>query len=996
MKMIKQFTILFFILALTSAAYAQFPGGGGGGGGRPGGGGGDFGGQREKRQAVIPGTDEDSPKGNGKIKGILVDSTSKKPVEFASLALVDIKTNNPIDGTTTDEKGAFTMTKVASGNFKILISFIGYKTKTINNIKIDKKTELDLGSVVLTADVVQLNEVQVVGMAQLIEEKVDRLVYNADKDITSKGGDASDVMRKVPMLTVDLDGNVSLRGNSNVRVLINNKPSTMVATSVADALKQIPADMIKSVEVITSPSAKYDAEGSGGIINIITKKSTIQGGTLNLDTGVGNRGSNLGLRGNYRTGKLGFNLGGFGRFNYHQPGRTESLQTGNGFSIQQTTTSKNKGAFGSYNFGGDYEIDKNTSISAGIRYGLRNAITPQTISTLNTQGSTTTSSYRDVNVKDLSGTWDVNVDYIKTLSKPQQELSILGQFSRNNRTNDFDADLYTYKSGISELLGQSGNNNKSSNQESTIQIDYQTPIKTNQLLEIGGKGIFRQVLSTYDYYNTVATPDPSSSLNYDQNVAAGYASYTYTSKSKFTLKAGARYEYTGINARQGEVGLNLPAYGNLVPSLNLSKTFGKGQTVKLGYNRRLQRPGIQFLNPNVNSSNPQNITRGNPELDPELTDQIELATSFFKNNLYINVSTFARFTNNSIESIRTTSDAGVITTTYGNIGAKQNYGTNIFGNLTLLKIWQIGGGFDAYYVSLKNNSPNAALQSTNDGFVLSGRFRTGLTLKGGWGIQGGGFIRGKEVQLQGSQGGFRMYDLGVKKDFKNKRGSIGLAMENFFAPALKMKTNLSSATFTQESTIYRYNRGFRLNFSYRLGKMTFVESKPRRRKSVSNDDQKSDGGGGNDAGAQTQQAAPAITPVVIPQGGAAGGRPQGAYGNRPAGNKVDLSAPQPADSTLRKAPGMRNAPDSTMRKSGMSVPQTSTDSTLRKAPELMTAPDSTLKNPGMVIPATPADSTSGTKPASVMPDSTQKKPAVILPQTSADSTKKDTIPQIKN
>jgi len=973
MNMIKRFTLLGLILGLTSTAFAQF-GGGGGGGGRPGGGGGDFqrGGDRQK-QAAIPGTLDDAPKGNGRIKGFLVDSLSKKPVEFAALALVDEKTNNPIDGTTTDEKGAFNMTKVASGNFKILISFIGYKTKTIKGIKIDKKTELDLGSIILSPDVVQLNEVQVVGMAQLIEEKVDRLVFNAEKDITSKGGDASDVMRKVPMLTVDLDGNVSLRGNSNVRVLINNKPSTMVATSVADALKQIPADMIKSVEVITSPSAKYDAEGSGGIINIITKKSTIQGGTLNLDTGVGNRGSNLGLRGNYRTGKLGFNLGGFGRFNYNQPGRTDNLQTGDNFSIEQKTTSKNKGAFGSYNLGADYEIDPNSTISAGVRYGLRNNITPQTITTNNTRSGVTTSSFRDVDVKDLSGTWDVNVDYIKTLSKPQQELSILGQYSRNNRTNDFDADLYTYKSGIAEFLGRSGNNNKSSNQESTIQLDYQTPIKNNQLLEVGGKGIFRQVLSRFDYFDEVNTPNPSSSLDYDQNVAAGYVSYTLTTKSKFTFKGGARYEYTAINAQQGEVDLNLPAYGNLVPSLNVSKTFGKGQTVKLGYNRRLQRPGIQFLNPNVNAANPQNITVGNPNLDPELTDNIELGTSFFKNSLYINVSTFARFTNNSIENIRTTNDAGVITTTYGNIGDKQNYGANIFGNLTLFKIWQVGGGMDVYYVNLKNNSPVAALQSSNSGYVVSGRFRTGVTLKGGWGIQGGGFARGKEVQLQGSAGGFRMYDLGIKKDFKNKRGSVGLAMENFLTDALKMRTDLSSSTFDQVSTIYRYNRGFRINFSYRLGKMTFVEQKTRRRKSVNNDDQKSDGGGGNDGGAQMQQAAPAVTPAITP--GAAGGRPAG-MGNRPQGQS-GFTAPQTKpDSASRRQPGMN-------------IPQ-KPDSTQQKL-------DSTQVIPGAAIPQTPADSTK--KPEMTMPaDTTQKVPAPVIPQTPADSTKKptDSIPPIKN
>ena len=284
-------------------------------------------------------------------------------------------------------------------------------------------------------------------------------------------------------------------------------------------------------------------------------------------------------------------------------------------------------------------------------------------------------------------------------------------------------------------------------------------------------------------------------------------------------------------------------------------------------------------------------------------------------------------------------------------------------------------------MNLKNNSPDAALQSQNNGVVVSGRFRTGVTLKNGWGVQGGGFARGKEVQLQGSAGGFRMYDLGIKKDFKNKRGSVGLAMENFLTDALKMKTNLSSATFDQMTTMYRYNRGFRVNFSYRLGKMTFVETKSRRRKSVNNDDQKSDGGGGNDAGIQTPQATPAVT---IPAGGAAG-RPQGAFGNRPQGQAG--SAPKTAtDSTSGKS-GFSTpvTVDSTSRRQpGMNIPAT-VDSTQRKM-------DTTIVQPMNVVPVVPTDSTSEKKSEIILPagttDSTQKKPAVIIPVTPADSTKK--------
>ena len=358
--------------------------------------------------------------------------------------------------------------------------------------------------------------------------------------------------------------------------------------------------------------------------------------------------------------------------------------------------------------------------------------------------------------------------------------------------------------------------------------------------------------SDYTYYSNVVQPRQPSSLDYGQNVAAGYLSYTYSTKNKYTFKVGSRYEYTTIDATQGEGNLAIPNYGNLVPSLNLSKTFKGGRTLKLGYNRRLQRPGIQFLNPNINAANPQNITVGNPNLSPELTDQFEASTSWFKKSVYINMSLFARNTNNSIESIRTTDERGVITTSYGNIGQKQNYGMNLFGNVTLFSIWQIGGGFDGYYASLTNNSNNSALGTSNSGLVVSGRLFTNLTFKNGWGFQGFGFARGRDVQLQGTQTGFRVYSLGVKKDFNNKRGSVGLGMENFLQKSFRQETLLKTPTFTQTNVNDLYNRGIRVNFSYKLGKMSFEDQPRRRRKSVNNDDVKGDGGSG-----ETQQAAPA-------------------------------------------------------------------------------------------------------------------------------------------
>ena len=856
------FSLIFTFV--TGISIAQFPMGGGGfgGGGR--------GGNNQMPNMQQP--QDDEPRGTGKIAGILMDSTTNKPVEFANVALWNKKTNKIVDGAMADDKGKFSLKGIAAGEYQLKINFLGMRAKTIDNIKVEKKgTDLNLGNIWMSPDVKMLKEVNVVGQAALIEDKVDRTVYNAEKDITNKGGDATDVLRKVPMLSVDLDGNVSLRGSQNVRVLINNKPSTIVASSVADALKQLPSDMIKSVEVITSPSAKYDAEGSAGIINIITKKNTLQGLTMTTDLSIGNRGANMGLNGNLRQGKMGFSMGGFGRLTYNTPGRFENTQVNllNNLTTVQTANTQNYGLFGNYRLSWDYDIDKNNSLSAALRYGARNSRNTQDLITqIIKDGTSTPSARRDVESKDYSNTYDFNVDYTRKMEKPDQEFSLSTQYSRNNRTNNFIADLF----GSTDVItGRQKNDNESYNQEITVQADYQTPLLKNQILEFGGKGIFRQVSSDFQYlFGQGATGEllpsptqPGNTLNYDQNVTAGYFSFTHQTTSKWTFKVGSRYEYTFINANfTGDQKISIPNYGNLVPSINISKNLKGGRTIKWAYNRRLQRPSVQFLNPNINAANPQNISYGNPYLNPELTDNVEMSLSTFFKKVYLNASVFGRRTDNSITSVRTTDDKGVITTTYQNIGKEEAYGLNLFGNINVTSKWSVGGGADVTHLFLTNNSPTASLNTSNSGWVINYRFFTNLTLGNGWGLQGFGFMRSKQIQLQGSQGGFGIYSLGIKKDFKNKRGSLGLGTENFLAEAFKMKNEFTSSTFTQNSVNYMYNRGFRVSFNYRIGKMSFDENFSlfgKKKKSVNNDDQKKE-----DDGGQNQQQGG--------QGGMGGGR----------------------------------------------------------------------------------------------------------------------------
>lgn len=835
----KQIITLFALMSLSFSAISQIPGGFGGFGAAP------------KKETVIPGTAQAASKGSAKIIGFLLDSTDSKPVEFATLALINSKTNKPVDGTVADGQGKFTLNKVAVGSYKIVVSFIGYESKTVFVSVSEKNDDQDLGVIKLQQSSKMLSEVTVEGQRALIEERVDRTVYNAEKDATNRGGDATDVLKKVPMLSVDLDGNPSLRGSTSVKVLINNKPSTIMAASIADALRQIPADMIKTVEVITSPSARYDAEGSAGIINIVTKKNTLQGLTLSFDSSAGVRGSNLSLNGNFRNKNWGMSLGGFGRSEYNVNGKFESTQItqNNGLETRnfQTAETRREGLFGNYQLGFDWDINKFNSITSSMRFGLRNGNNWQ--DGLKQVRNGVVSSIRNTNSLDESANVDINIDYTKTFAKAQREFSILTMYSRNNRANDFYNLIMNPRSTMSEIMSSIKNENSSYNEEATFQLDYQTPISKNQMLEFGAKGITRNVTSDYQSY--IAGADriyrevntailPSNVFDYLQNIWSTYSSYTLTTKNKWSIKAGARYEYTDISAsflkKEGQNTV-IPPYGVLVPSFNMSKTFKSG-TWRFSYNRRLQRPGIQNLNPNVNATNPLNISVGNPTLAPEFTNNYEVSYSKFIKQTYISTSFFVRNTTGAINQIREVR-GDTVKTTSQNIGNEDAYGMNVNLNINLSNKLMIGGGGDLSYMVLANNVPDPLLRAKNQGLQSNFRVYGNYNIGNGWGAQIFSFYRVNQVQLQGSQGGFGIYSLSLKKDFKNKKGSIGFGAENFLTPngfIIRSETQTPVINSKSENTLRNMN--FKINFSYRIGKMSFGPTK--KKKSVNNDDTKGD------------------------------------------------------------------------------------------------------------------------------------------------------------
>jgi outer membrane receptor protein involved in Fe transport len=864
----------------------------------------------------------------GRVTGTVTDATTGKPVSYATVAVLDAA-GNPVNGGVAGDDGKFVLAGIPAGTYKVEISFLGYKNEERPGVVVPAGGAVNLGAIALATSAQKLGEVVVTGQKAIIEEKVDRTVYNAENDQTTRGGDATDVLKRVPLLSVDLDGNVSLRGSSNIRVLINNKPSTIAANSIADALKQIPADQIKTVEVITSPSAKYDAEGSGGIINIVTKQNNLRGATLGIDASAGIRSSNLGLNGSLRTGKMGFSLGGFGRAQYNTPGEfsntqvTRSLSNGSAITTLQSADTRLQQIFGRYTLGWDYDIDKFNSLQASVAYGTRSGNNYQdgllrtSYAGASATGTPLSTDRRDTYSKDLSGTIDASLNYTHSFEKPQHEISLLTLFSRNDRTNSFTNNILSTTDATSPA--RIVNDNPSYNEEYTIQLDYQNPISKTQILEMGAKNILRRVNS--DYTTTSYGPNgevvPSVGLSsnniftYRQNVTAGYVAYTLGLPKGFTLKPGLRYEYTTINADfanySGEV--NIPDYGVLVPSVNFSRKLSNGNVLKLAYNRRIQRPSLQFLNPNRNAQNPKNITEGNPTLAPEYTNNYELGYSTAYKRLNLNFSTFIRNTTGSIEALRTVEGTDIVSTTYANIGQQNAYGGSVFANINNGKL-SLNAGTDFYYVTLTNNVPDRNFNAANEGFVMSGRVFGSYNFTPVWGLQAFAFYRGNQVQLQGDQSGFGIYSLSVKRDFAEKRGSIGFGAENFFTPSITIRNNVVSPLIDQSSRNVLHNMSFKVNVSYRIGKLTVAPT--RRGKSINNDDLKGGGEGGGDlGGGGGQMGGSGGAPAgggARPGGAPAGARPAGAPGTtapggagaRPGGYPGQQPGAAPADSTQGK------------------------------------------------------------------------------------------------
>ena len=790
----------------------------------------------------------------GKISGTVVDSITKKPVDYATVSLSKNKETKSINGGLADDKGYFKLDNIKPGKYRITITFIGYNSKIIEPIiTTDDKLDLNLGTILLSTNSKMLNEVVVEGKAALIENKIDKLVYNAEKDVPIAGGNATDVLRKVPLLSVDFEGNVSLRGSTSITVLINGKPSGTMAGNMADALKAIPADQIKSVEVITSPSAKYDSEGSTGIINIITKKVSLEGISGSLSTGVGTRQNSGNANINAKTGRLSLtsNLGS----NFMWPTTSEftfnraNFNRDTLFNQKGESTTKRVSVNGSLS--ADYDFNKYNSITSTIKLNRFQFVVNGFNLNQNLLGNNLVSYDRNSKNNNRVLGYDWNNSFTHKFKKEGQEISASAQVSNSNLLNNYSSG-FVFNSFIPDS-SEFGNSN-AKNHEATFQADYIHPFK-KVILETGAKTILRDIRNDSEVKSYFPQSNITHALNgrnyvydYSQDVYAAYATFGFTLAKKYGFKLGGRYEETHINGAATGISTSKPVintYQNFVPSVVISRSFKNFQTVKLSYNKRLQRPSIFFLNPFRNSVDPLNQSEGNPTLSPELADNFEFNYSTFIKTTIINASIYYRHTSNVIESVvknltvnaGTAQEKNISLGTFQNIGSNNSVGFNFFGSINPIKKLTLRSNLNIYSYDIDLGTASTNFSPTqNKAYVMYNAYiNATILLTKSFTFETFLIANSPRRSFQGTYPSFNMWSLGAKKEIWKKKGSIGINLIDPFNQRKNFTTKLNNPLFTQSSNISVPFRSVGVSFSWKFGQLKVQESK---KEGVKNDDLK--------------------------------------------------------------------------------------------------------------------------------------------------------------
>lgn len=811
------------------------------------------------------------------VKGILLDSLTQEGEPYATIKIV--KKEAPAKALkmlVTDMKGQFQEKVPGTGNFVMTITSVG-RTPIVKDFSVKAGEKLvDFGTLYIVDASNELGQVEIVAQKPLVKADIDKIEYNVQDDPDAQSNSVLEMLRKVPLVTVDGEDNIQVNGSSSFKVYVNGKPNNMMSNNPTEVLKSMPANSIKHIEVITNPGPKYDAEGVGGILNIVTVGSGLEGYTATFSANVSNRGAGGGAFGTIKSGKLTVSA----RYNYNDQPRnyssgsqhvTPEAVTENSSNLDYDGSNKGHGSFQSGSMEASYEIDtlRLVTMSFGLWGGgnKSNGSTDYIATFPENINAAPIYSYSAFNRSKSS--WysiDGGIDYQRLFKVKDRMLT----FSYKINTRPQTSDSYTeyeidngYNPDWADYLNRLKNQHNDGEQnttEHTFQADYTTPIGKLHTLEAGAKYILRNNSSEDDRFDADDTgkyeynKDQSSHYKHLNDIIAAYLGYGLKVK-RLSGRLGLRYEHTiqDVKYLVGRGEDFTKNFDDVVPSASIGYKLTDMSNLRLGYNMRIYRPGIWSLNPYLNDTDPSYISQGNPKLDSEKSHAFNLSYSNFTQKFNINISARYSFTNNSIENVtrlmpdteieglKNPTGKDVLYSTYANIGKTRYASVNGYVNWNATPRTRIYMNMSGNYSYLEGSEG-----MRNDGWSLFAYGGAQQTLPHDWRISLNVFGQTPWIMLQGKGSSFFDYGLSVNKSFLDKRLTLSAFASNFFKKYMDQSSTTEGSGFIRESN-YKYSRQrFGISVSYRIGELKASVKKAAR--TISNDDVKSGGSGSGGGG----------------------------------------------------------------------------------------------------------------------------------------------------
>ena len=773
------------------------------------------------------------------VTGTVLDEDTNEPLEYATLVLQSIDNPDKVTGGITDAQGKFDV-ETTPGNYKISVEFISFRSFTIEQRNLSGDT--DLGTIKLAVDVEQLNEVEVVGEKTTVEVRLDKKIYNIGKDITTSGGNVSDALNNVPSVTVDVDGAIALRGNSNVRILINGRPSAMAGFGSTDALRQLPADAIESVEVITSPSARYDAEGTAGILNIILKKQKTLGFNGSVNTSIGFPvASQLSTNLNLRTDK--FNVFTTLGYSYREPPGNaffDNTYASGDFDriIEDRDILRQDKGFNA-NLGMEYFLTEKSSITGSIfgRFSDEQDVTENNSrrfigTTLDSQ------TFREEEQTEDDKSYQVSLNYMNNFNDEGHKLTADFQYSFDDETVGTSIEENRV-SPDNLLLARENVFETETQNEFLLQADYVLPLGDAQF-EAGYRGNFEDELTDYrlDTLNQNTgqfdiNENLTNKFTYTQNVNALYTQYGDKLGKKFSYLLGLRLENTQLKGQVetdfditaleellGEVDLNFDKnYLGLFPTINLIYELAEEENFSLGYNRRINRPRGFFINPFPSRSSRTNVFQGNPDLDPSFANAFDLGYLKRWEKLTLTSSIYYQKETNSFEVIQeetgeiTSDGIRIIRSIPINLSTNERIGAEAGILYNPAKWLRLNGSFNFFQFVTEGVFNDVDFGTKNTSWFS--RFSSKVTLPAKIDWQTNAFYRGPSQTAQSENKGIFSLDLAFSKDVLGDKATLSFNV-NDLLNSRKRQSLTQTPFFTSESEFQWRERQFTMSFIYRI------------------------------------------------------------------------------------------------------------------------------------------------------------------------------------